>query len=607
MKNILFFVWIVISVPQSFAQSDTVELKEATISDTYLLRFSETKHRLFLSDSVLGKNAYSLTSLLNYNSGIYFKDNGYGMVSSPAFRGTTAQHTAVIWNGVNINSQTSGQTDFNTVMTSGLDYISVQSGGGSAAYGSSAIGGTIHLNNDLHFRKNFSNQLNLNYGSFNSYGLNFHSKYSNEQISIQLGLSRNGSDNDYEFVGKDLKNSNGQFYHNNLSLSAGYKFNRKNILKIYGNLYDAERHFSVITPGATPTKYQDYNTRSLLEWNGFYGPFISKFRLAHLEEKYKYFPTLNHQNPDFADVNSWIAKYDLGFRPNQKLFLNTVFEFTQNDGKGSEIHSQKRQIGSASLYMKHAPVKRILYELSVRKEFTDNYDSPFLYSAGLKFQATDFYAISFNTSKNFRIPTFNDLYWPGNESLELNPETSVQAEFGNEIHFQNFSFRLNLYYNSIKDMLRWIPGNGGMWNPENTHRVKIYGLESFLNYKKSFQRHHLEFTGIYAYTISENEETEKQLMYVPYHKATASISHSWKRFTTYYQFLFNGEVFTSSDNKYKLDAYTLSNFGLDYGLGKNRQYKIGFQLLNLFNENYQSTLNRYMPGRNFNLYINLKF
>src|SRR5690606_17384690 len=129
MKNILFFAWIVICVPQSFAQSDTVELKEATISDTYLLRFSETKHTLFLSDSVLEKNAHSLTSLLNYNSVIYFKENGYGMVSSPAFRGTTAQHTAVIWNGVNINSQTSGQTDFNTVMTSGLDYISVQSGG----------------------------------------------------------------------------------------------------------------------------------------------------------------------------------------------------------------------------------------------------------------------------------------------------------------------------------------------------------------------------------------------------------------------------------------------------------------------------------------------
>src|SRR5690606_7984382 len=159
----------------------------------------------------------------------------------------------------------------------------------------------------------------------------------------------------------------------------------------------------------------------------------------------------------------------------------------------------------------------------------------------------------------------------------------------------------------IQDMLRWIPGSGGMWNPENTHQVRIYGLESFLNYKKSFQKHHLEFNGTYAYTISENDETGKQLMYVPIHKATVSFGYSRQRISAYYQFLFNGEAFTSSDNKYKLDDYSVSNLGLDYGLGKNRQYKIGFQLLNLFNENYQSTLNRFMPGRSFNLYINLKF
>lgn len=606
MRNILFLVFALLWAG-TWAQSDTIELKEAKISDAYLLRFSDTRQTLFLPDSILEKNPHSLTSLLNYHSTIYFKENGAGMVSSPSFRGTTAQHTAVVWNGININSRTSGQTDFNTISTRGFDNITVLSGGGSAAYGSSAIGGSIHLNNDLYFRKNFSNRIDFNYGSFNSYGLNFNSKYSDEQISIRAGFSRNGSDNDYELAETGRKNSNGQYYQNNLSIAAGYKFNRKNILKFYANLFDSERHFSVSTPGATRTRYEDYNTRSLLEWNGFYGKFISKLRLAHLSEQYRYFPTLKSENPDFAQVNSWIVKYDLGYRLNHNIFLNAVLDFTGDEGKGSEIGSQKRRIGSAGLFLKHLLSSEFLYELSLRKEFTNNYESPFLYSAGIKWDATDFYEISFHTSKNFRIPTFNDLYWPGNEGLELDPEISVQAEAGNKIHFRDFSFRVNVYYNSIRDMLRWIPGSGGMWSPENTHRVRIYGLESNLNYKKSFRKNRFELSGNYAYTVSENEETGKQLTYVPFHKATFSAGYSRKRISAYYQLLFNGSVFIGSDNKHELDSYLLSNIGLGYTFGKENSYQIGFQLLNLFDKHYQSTLNRFMPGRNFNVYINLNF
>lgn len=607
MKNKIILACLLLWTQQSFAQSDTVQLKEATLSDTYLLRFTETQSTLYLSDSVLEKNQHSLTSLLNYNSGIYFKENGSGMVSSASFRGTTAQQTAVIWNGININSQTSGQTDFNTINIRGFDNITVKAGGGSVAYGSSAIGGSVHLNNDLKFTKDFSNQLALNYGSFNSYGLNLNSKYSDEQMSINIGFSRNASDNDYEFIGTNQKNSNGQYYNNNVNVSAGYKFNPKNILKFYGNLFDGERHFSLPTTGATKTKYHDYNTRSLIEWNGFYGKLTSKLRLAHLGEEYRYYATLNTESVEFADINSWIAKYDLSFTVNPDLLLNAVLDFTQNEGNGSGIGENKRQIGSASLFMKHQLGSKFLYELNLRTELTDNYNSPLLYSLGLKYKVTGFYDITLNASKNFRIPTFNDLYWAGNSDLNLKPELSNQAEIGNHLHFKNFSFELTAYYNSVEDFLQWVPRPGGVWKPENTHDVQIYGLESLLNYKKSFQNHHFELNGIYAYTVSENKDTGKQLIYVPFHKATASLGYSWKRISAYYQFLFNGAVYTQSDNADELNSYSVSNLGIDYGLGKNNRYKIGFQVLNLWNEDYQSTLNRPMPGRNFNTYVNLTF
>ena len=99
-------------------QTDSIVLKEVNVTDSQLKKFSNSKSILKINDSVIFKNRSSLTSLLNFNSTIYFKENGLGMVSSPSFRGTTAQQTAVIWNGININSQLNGLTDFNTLNSS---------------------------------------------------------------------------------------------------------------------------------------------------------------------------------------------------------------------------------------------------------------------------------------------------------------------------------------------------------------------------------------------------------------------------------------------------------------------------------------------------------
>ena len=73
--------------------------------------------------------------------------------------------------------------------------------------------------------------------------------------------------------------------------------------------------------------------------------------------------------------------------------------------------------------------------------------------------------------------------------------------------------------------------------------------------------------------------------------------------------LFTGEVFTTSDNnpKYILDAYTVSNFGMDYNFSKKNTFKIGFKVSNLWNEKYESLPSRPMPGRNLTIYLNLNY
>ncbi|WP_296144713.1 TonB-dependent siderophore receptor [uncultured Flavobacterium sp.] len=605
----LFLVAILFVCQFALAQNDSIHyLKTVEISDLQLKNFSDSQSVQQLSDSIIKKNQASLTSLLNYNTVIYFKENGLGMVSSPSFRGTTAQQTAVIWNGININSQLLGQTDFNTITTRDFKNITVRAGGGSSIYGSSAIGGSIHLNNDLSFKKEFSNEIRLNYGSFNTIGANYKVNVSDEKFSLQASITRNSSDNDYDYVDSEDKNLNGEYYNTTFNIAAGYKINDHNYLKLYSQVFDGERHFSLIFPSEIKTKYQDLNSRNLLEWDSFFGKFTSKVKVAALKEKYKYFGNIDSDDYTFGVVNTYIGKYDLTFDVSDAIKLNAIFDYTQNKGYGSDIKNEQRNIGSGSLLFKHILTSKFTYELSVRKEITDNYKSPVLFSVGTNFAVTDFYTLKLNGSKNFRVPTFNDLYWQPGGNENLKPESSYQAELGNDFHFSNFKISLTGYYIDIKDMLRWIPMSS-FWSPQNTHKVRTYGGEAILNWNKSFGNNHFEFNGTYAYTVSEDMEMKKQLIYVPYHKATSSVAYSWKKITADYQFLYNGEVFTRSDNnsKYNVDAYLVSNASVNYDFGKTNSYTLGFQVLNLYDENYVSVESRFLPGRNYNMYLILKF
>ena len=592
------------------AQNKTaIPLNEVVVSDTQLKNFSSSQSVLKLNDSIISKNQSSLTSLLNYNSVIYFKENGLGMVSSPSFRGTTAQQTAVVWNGININSQLLGQTDFNTVSTRGYNSIDVKAGGGSVVYGSGAIGGTIHLNNDLKFRNTFKNNLEVYYGDFNTLSTIYAVTAATNKWSTNASFTRNSSDNDYKFIGKQGKNSNGEFYNTNFSTAIGYKLDAKNTIKLYSESYDGERHFSITSPNATKTKYQDFNTRNLLAWTSIFGKSVSNMKLAYITEHYKYFDDIEEEDFTSGGVKSFIAKYDFVYAFSSKINLNTLIDYNKSNAFGSGVGNNSRQVGGISVLMKQYITEKWNYELSARKEISDVYKSPLLFSAGTTIDFSSLYQFKFNISRNFRVPTFNDLYWETGGNLDLKPENSYQLELGNNFRYKDFNVSATFYASKITDMIRWLPTNTGNWSPFNTDNVSIYGFETLGSWKKNFNSHNFGINATYSYTVSLDDKNNNQLFYVPYHKATAAGSYSYKRFNSYYQFMFVGAVFTTSDNDPKniLSDYTISNLGMDYNFSKKNVFKIGFKVANLWNEIYESLPSRLMPGRNLTLYLTLNY
>ncbi len=584
-------------------------LDEVTVkADRNLEAFSNTQKVSTLTDSILTRSTASLTDLLKTNTTIYFKENGLGMVSSPSFRGTTAQQTAVVWNGININSQFNGQTDFNTINIRNYNAVSVRSGGGSSLYGSGAIGGSIHLDNMLTFNTGFNNNVFIRYGSFNTEDISYTLQYANEKLSVNAGASYLHSSNDYAYVNSNLSNKNGQFYNVGTSVNMGYVLNPKNSIAFYSTIFNGKRHFSLVLPSETPTKYHNLNTRNMLEWNGVYGKFVSNLKVAHLYESYKYFANIHSSSFTFGQANTFVGNYQLGFHGFKDIFIKAGLDATETVGKGSSIVKNKRTIYGASLLFKQQ-IRKFLYEATFRKEITNNYESPFLFNLGLQYKFSTNYTLNINTSKNFRIPTYNDLYWAGSGNLDLKPETAYQFEIGNQISLKALSVGLTGFYNNITDMIRWLPA-GSNWKPVNTDKVTIYGLEAQLNYLWALNNNsRLVFQTNYAYTKSTDQNTDKQLIYVPYHKGFAQLNYDYHRLSAYWQSNYTGQVFILSDNNpnYIINNYWVHDLGLEYQLGKQKQFAVGGQVKNILNKNYQSVSNRYMPGINYNFYLNYNF
>ena len=607
-KKLLCFA-ILLLCPMLWAQQDSIVLKDVVVGDSQLRRFSDTQSVLTLPDSVLRANRSSLTTLLQFNSPIYFKENGLGSgVASASFRGTTAQQTAVVWNGININSQVNGQTDFNTVAVSGYDNISVRSGGGSVLYGSSAIGGSVHLSSEPLLEDHIDHVLDVAYGSFNTQRYRFKADYGSKKFGINAIAYHNRSDNDYHFPNSARSNLNGQYYNSGINIASAYRFSTRNFIKFFAEIYDGERHFPLLTPSDTKTKYRDFNARNLVEWTHAGQKFTSRLKAAYLNEQYDYFENLDSRATGFATVETLIGKYDLTYAIASNATLNAILDYTSASGRGSDISNQQRNIASGALFFKHKITSRVSYEAGVRQEITTTYDSPLLYSAGLRYMPFSWYSLKLNGSRNFRIPTFNDLYWGDGGNPDLKPESSYQAEIGNEFRFGRSILSITGYYMKIRDMIQWLPGSVATWFPINVNRVESYGAEVLLESRHRIGKHELTFNGTYSYAVSSNEKTRKQLIYVPFHKATANLSYGFKNFSANIQSLFNGEVFTRSDNntRYNLDSYAVLNTGIAYSLGKARACRIGFQVLNALDTEYETMDRRWYPGRHYNVTLTLQ-
>ena len=211
--SILFVLSITVS-----AQNDTIMLENIEISASYINNKVQQKTMERKIDTAIMKRlqTVSLSQLLIQHSPVFIKTNGPGGTASASFRGTTASHTLVLWNGFQLNSPTLGEVDFSMIPVFFTDEVSLQWGSKTSA-NSGGLGGVVNIANSQKFNEGLILDVRQTYGSFNTWGSYLTVGYSAKNFIARVKAYRNSSDNDFTYTNiatiphQEMKQKNAEF------------------------------------------------------------------------------------------------------------------------------------------------------------------------------------------------------------------------------------------------------------------------------------------------------------------------------------------------------------------------------------------------------------
>ncbi len=630
--------WLLFAnLSHAFAQKE-INLYEVTVKGVRPERFMVGQKVNNVDSTTLAQNSFrTMADFLQFQAPVAFKSYGAGQVSTVSFRGTSSSHTAVLWNGFNINFPSLGLTDFSTIPVSGFDAMSVQYGSAASVVGSEAVGGSIQLRSTPDFNssklKGFigvraENSENYNFQSGLRYNLDlkkgcrfagkslFYGNWNKNNFGTEPIQSRNGNRYNVEPQTQDQKGITQDLY----------------LQKTNGNLWSLNLWFTdnnlIIQPRRIElreiTRTQAYRTQASYLWGktmfrtGFIRDITDFGRAENLKPAHtkidRYIMRIEH---DF----SWIKNSNKG--SNLKVGGEMSRFMADVDGYGGFTKAETRT-DLYALY-RHQFNASLVTSLNLRQAFVTAFNPPFTPSFGLEYtglnKLKNKIIFSGSVARSYRVPTLNERYWLDLGDPDLKPESGLNKEVGvswenNMNENSGLNISLTVFHNLIDNWTYWNPEKN--YRVENLQKVLSKGAEVEFKWRKKYNKLLMNYSLIYSQTHSSQQKEfgaytkdiiGKQLIYVPVHVIAGSSSANFKAFSTSVQYSLNSKRYVTFDHSGRpFPAYLLLNASFNYKYPlKKSAFDFAFQVNNISNTVYPNLKKNAMPIRSFSLNIFYNF
>ena len=612
----------------AYGQSiDTIPIQEVQIKANKQQFLIGSKIQTIDSVRLSSVSGESLADMLTKQLPIYVRQDAGGLATI-RFRGTSPDHTAIMFSGININSLTLGHSNISNIPMFLFDDVKVQFGSSSSLYGTDAIGGSIHLSNNPIWNRGFNIGVQQDISSFGSYFTGLKLGYSGNKLQYSIKLFQQKIENDFPFLNTAVYDFDNEEYRQDTQQNAA--------ILIYGVLQ--ELYLKLSNNLVFYVKLWNEDNWRQIQPNmstNYYGGDFAEIEDNHLRllSGFKYYTGSHKITTDFGYIYDYQLYNDnsdevistKSFISNTNYFNNNLFKGNFNIGINYKhitpnVHAYQEGIKEDRIDIFASYKKQIISNLSValnlREAIVIDYKNQFSPSLGINYKLINSYNQKINfklaISKSYKIPTFNDRFWYPNGDPNLLPEKGISYEFGTIYSLvktsSSFQFGLTAYIMEVDDWIQWV--NLDIWRPKNIKKVNNRGLEFNLQHTLKLSVIKLNSGVNYSLTKaieadshdSTSTTTNKQLIYTPEHTGNAFATLNYKKWNISTVVLYTGERFSES---YKvLEGYLL----WDASLGRNFQLKksilsVNLKANNILNRAYQNWEWRAMPGRNYSISI----
>jgi iron complex outermembrane receptor protein len=614
---------------QMLFQNDTLKIQEVIITRKQISS-EQPGFKFYRIDSSQLKDypLFSLTELLNDNTPLFIKYYGSGGTATSSFRGTSAGHTQVLWNGININDPMLGQTDFSLLPSGMVDNIMISFGGASMDLGNGAIGGIINLENEPSWKKQTLIDAVPGSGSYGRYsGLVKVSTGSDHFQSVTKSYL-NSSQNNFSYYDTEAipdpiwkKRENNQVLQKSF-MQELYLRKNENVLSARFWYQSADRDL----PGSTlygyaGEKQSDNSFRSLVNYDIVDGKkeyfATAAWMLSNLNYTSKLY-SIDSKNK----ANTFVIKGGMTTPLGEYSLLKIVLSDELNSIESNNYNEGVRRNNASVTLSAERKIGKRFGAVILLRDVLD--DKSFLipdYSAGFEFRIIrgEEHFLKLNLSRNSKIPSLNDRFWNPGGNPDLKNEYAYSYEIGYKLDHQltnsvTLGSELNYFNNHIRDMIQWRPGESSFWVADNIGSVNSSGFESSLSVKYLNNNLSVNFNAGYSYTraIDKNngsfETTGKQLIYIPENQANCSLHLAYKNIYTVWVTNFTGRTYTTPDNSGFLNRYSINSFtsGMKFSIKEN-DIDLRFKIDNIFDTTYQTIAYYPQPGRTYFLILSFHF
>ena len=661
LQRLYILLLVTVSILPSFASDidaemlDTLSLSEITITES---RRKEVIRSQRLDGEMLQSlNSQSVADALRYFSGIQVKDfGGVGGLKTINIRSMGSHHVGVFYDGIQLGNAQNGQIDLGRYSLDNIEEINLYNGQKSNIFQSAkdfGSSGTIYIRTRRprwSGDEKFHLMAQLKAGSFGLINpeVVWEQRLS-DRISLSASASYTNANGEYDFRYRRLNLDGSVAYdttatrHNSdieafrAEVSAfGFLDKGQWCGKVY--YYDSERGI----PGAIVNNVfrngERQWDRNLFAQGSFEYSFSPRYQMKGSAKWAWDYMRFLRDDPKELYINNNYYQQEAYLSVANVFHLNSWWDLSASvDAQWNTMNADLNNFMFPTRWSQYVSVatafkyKGLSAQASVLGTFIQDcvgndyvggrsttFRDEFTPALFLSWQplSTSQWSVNGFVKKAFRMPTFNDLYYTEVGNKDLEPEYTWQYSIGSEYKknfehaiFKTFSIKGDAYYNKVTNKIVAYPaGQQFRWTMLNLGLVEIWGVElsaeSVMKFGNVDGALRLNYTYQKACDFTDRDDSYygDQIPYIPLHSGSVAGRLSWRGWDLNYSFIYTGERYNAQENipqNYEQPWYT-HDASLVWNLPlKSVKCRVGLEVNNIFDQDYEVILNYPMPGRNY--------